>query len=106
MISGEQGSVVRIIDDPTIAERVAKRLEGVHPNATTHVRPTAQYVSRGLQEYTIKRDGLYYVIRGFKTGKTPVELHGHFQTPLKAHNTLVGYLRRKDKFGKAIWPGQ
>ncbi len=84
---------------------LADRIKDVHPNALKRVRPTAQYVSGSLQEYTIERDsGGYYWINQYGGGKVHKSICGKFISKVDCERTLVSYLRSKDKFGRAIYP--
>lgn len=85
---------------------VAKRLSEVHPNAKKKVRPTAQFVSNGMQEYEVYLNAPYWEIKPYKGGQLPAVLSGKYQTERLAQSDLIDYLKRTDRRGKAIWPGK
>lgn len=81
------------------------KLEGIHPNALTKVRPTAQYVSAGRQEYYIVQDKLgYWRIKAWGYTKLPNELDSAFQSFQQCELYLVLYLKKKNRWGRAIYP--
>jgi len=87
--------------------RTAKALkEHLHPVATTKMRATATYVSGRLREYTIQDAKPYgYKIVPFGGGKLADEISGTFMNFRTAEKALIAYLRRTDKWGRAIYPG-
>jgi len=91
------------------AEREAllnDQFPGIHPRALVHVRPGAKYVSRGRRSFDIEIDerGMYYV-KPFGGGELPDTLKGTFTNFNTCERELIKYLRSKDKFNKAIYPG-
>jgi hypothetical protein len=78
----------------------------VHPNARKRVRPTAIYVSKGLQEYTIvpESTGMWRIVR-YMGGYLNKRLSGAFTSFGEAEAVLIKYLKDNDKFGKALYPG-
>ena len=87
-------------------DAVAERLEKVHPNSKTKVRPTALYVSNNLQEYEIKLRAPFWYISPYQGGQLPDRLLGLYQTYRLAESDLIAYLQDNDRRGKAIWPGK
>ena len=87
---------------------VAKRLEGVHPNARRRLSKDPKYVSTGLQEYLIKQQpvtGQWYIAR-YKGGQLAARLQGFFTTFQHAEEILISHLRSTERRNKAIWPGR
>ena len=86
-------------------QSLADRIKGVHPNALKKVRKDAKYVSGSLQEYSIERDisGRYRIAQ-YKGGVVHKSLQGQFISFMDCERTLISYLIRKDKFGRAIYP--
>lgn len=84
-----------------------EQFPGVHPNALKSVRPGAKYVSRGRKEYYIKQDDKsgFWRIHQYSGGLFPVRLKGNYTKYSLAEQDLIAYLKSKDKFGKAIYPG-
>ena len=83
-----------------------EQFPGIHPRALRHVRPGAKYVSRGRRSFDIEIDGrgMYYV-KPFGGGELPDTLKGTFTNFNACERELIKYLRSKDKFNKAIYPG-
>lgn len=84
---------------------VAERLAKVHPKVGKKVRPTAKYVSAHLQEYEIYHDGSLWRVMAYKGGDLPPYLRGGWMSIVECEAVLINFLRSKDKFGKAIYPG-
>lgn len=73
-----------------------------------NVRPGAQYVSDGGQEYTIEQNsktGLYFIKR-YNGGVLPKAIQGFHTSRKAAESLLIGWLITDDKLNRAIWPGK
>lgn len=79
-------------------------LSKVHKNALYRMRPDAVYASHGRQEYIIELDGSNYYIRRYRGGQLNRMLDTTFTSFKLAEETLVRWLKREDKWGKAIYP--
>jgi hypothetical protein len=79
---------------------------GVHPNALKCVSVDAVYVSGGRQEYKILQEGPYWSIRRWPRGRLPPQLRGQFLSLKECEGRLIRFLKSKDKWGKAIYPGK
>lgn len=85
---------------------VVERFKRVAPGIKrSKVRPTAKYVSMGLQEFFLEHDGSLWRIKRYKRGRLAPECQGGWMSIVEAERTLIAYLRRTDKFGLAIYPG-
>lgn len=80
--------------------------KGVHPKALRCVSNEAVYVSRGRQEYRIKQDGPTFSILRWPRGPLPRDLRGSFTSFRLCEDRLIRFLKSKDKWGKAIYPGK
>jgi hypothetical protein len=88
----------------TTAVRKKRVLKPYLPN----VRPGAQYVSDGGQEYTIEQNpktGLYFIKR-YNGGVLPKAIQGFHTSRRAAESLLIGWLITDDKLNRAIWPGK
>lgn len=79
---------------------------GVHPRALWCVSNEAVYVSGGRQEYRIIQTGPTWKIQRYRNGKMCPQLSGSFTSFKIAETRLISFLRSKDKWGKAIYPGK
>lgn len=79
---------------------------GVHPKALRCVSEDAVYVSRGRQEYRIEQSGPLWSIRRYPRGLLPKALRGAFTSFRSCEDRLILFLKSKDKWGKAIYPGK
>lgn len=79
---------------------------GVHPNALRCVSNAAVYVSSGRQEYRILQSGPTYAVKRWPRGALPRTLHGDFTSFRDCEDRLIRFLKSKDKWGKAIYPGK
>lgn len=76
------------------------------PPIFTKMRHTAKYATRGRKEYYIKQDEIgYFFVVPYKGGQRPKELTDKFTTHRLCEEALIKYLKRTDRFGKAIYPG-
>jgi len=80
--------------------------EGVHPRALRCVSNEAVYVSSGRQEYRIKQAGPTFSIHRWPRGPLPRNLRGSFTSFRLCEDRLINFLKSKDKWGKAIYPGK
>lgn len=79
---------------------------GVHPRALRCVSNDAVYVSSGRQEYRIRPSGPAFSIHRWPRGPLPRHLNGSFTSFRLCEDRLINYLKSKDKWGKAIYPGK
>lgn len=79
---------------------------GVHPNALRCVSNEAVYVSGGRQEYRIVQEGNFFSIKRWPRGVLPRTLRGRFMSFRDTEDRLIRFLKSKDKWGKAIYPGK
>ena len=82
------------------------KLARVHPKALLKTTADPTYMSAGYQEFRITQSGPYWVVKQYMGGRIAKELQGFFQTFHLAEETLIKYLRRTNRWNKAIWPGQ
>ncbi len=87
-------------------DRRPELFPGVHPNALRCVSKNPTYVSAGRQEYKIKQDGPHWVIKRWPRGVLPPHLEGSFLSFKDCENRLILFLKSKDKWGKALYPGK
>lgn len=81
---------------------------GVHPNALRCVSKNPKYVSAGRQEYRIYKEPeapMWYIKR-WPRGPLPKSLQTSFLSFNQCEEALIEYLKDKDKWGKAIYPGK
>jgi len=79
---------------------------GVHPKALRCVSSDAVYVSGGRQEYRIEQSGPTFFVRRWPRGKLPRSLQGSFTSFKLCETRLINFLKSKDKWGKATYPGK
>lgn len=79
---------------------------GVHPRALKCISEQAVYVSAGRQEYQIRQTGSMWYIKRYPRGVLPPILRGQFTSFRDCENRLINFLKSKDKWGKAIYPGK
>jgi hypothetical protein len=79
---------------------------GVHPRALRCVSNEAVYVSSGRQEYRILQSGPTFSIKRWPRGPLPRNLGGSFTSFRLCEDRLINFLKSKDKWGKAIYPGK
>jgi hypothetical protein len=95
-----------------MADAVAEAIKDVHPNAILKVAKDAQYLSGGLQSYSIVQDPYsgHWRIKGYKQSPNALnrQISGTFTTFKQANDSLIAYLRTTDRVGgrKAVWPGR
>lgn len=71
------------------------------------MRPNAQYVSAGKQEYIIEQRGKFWKIVKYKGGKNHPQLDQTFTTFGECERELIKFLRSTDRLlRKAVWPGR
>ena len=88
------------------AEALAVVFPGVHPRALTRVSTNPTYVSAGREEYLIEQEGPLWYVRRWKRGLLPPQLRTRFTSFRACEDTLIAYLKSKDKWGKAMYPGK
>lgn len=76
----------------------------MHPNALKKLSKHPEYVSGSLQEYKIYHDGSLWRIKPHKGGQLADRLKGAWTSIVDAEQTLISYLKSKDKFNRAIYP--
>lgn len=87
-------------------DRRAELFPGVHPNALRCVSKDPTYVSAGRQEYKILREGAYWRVKRWPRGVLPPQLRTDFTSFRDCEETLIRFLKLKDKWGKALYPGK
>lgn len=75
------------------------------PKVFTKMRPDAKYVSARGQEYTIEPTGTFWKVVPYKGGQLPKSLKQVFTSYNLCEQELITFLRSKDKWGKARYPG-
>lgn len=83
-----------------------KLFPGVHPNALKCVSDNPVYVTAGLQEYQILQDGPAWRIKRYPRGRLNPAISGHFTSFKLAEDALIRFIKRKDKWGRAMYPGK
>ena len=93
--------------DSRITPENAKRLfPGTHMNALKCVSNDPVYVSHGRQEYKIKQDGPYWCVKRWPRGPLAPEIRGTFLSFKDCEARLIRFIRNKDKWGNAMYPGK
>lgn len=87
-----------------MAEKVRIRL--VHPSCMKKMKLEHDYITAGLQSYTLRQNklGHWYIVK-YKGGWLHKSVQGTYTTKDEAHRRLVSYIVSTDKWGKAIYPG-
>jgi len=62
------------------------------------------FVDGRMQEWCIWHDGSLWRIYPYKGGGQPRRLEGGWMSLAECQQVLIGYLRDRDKFGRAVYP--
>lgn len=90
-----------------ITPDTANRLfPGVHLKALRCVSDDPTYVSAGRQEYKIEQDGVFWQVKRWPRGVLPRSLRTQFTSFKQCEDALIRFLKSKDKWGKALYPGK
>jgi hypothetical protein len=81
------------------------RFAGIHRDALKNIRPGAKYISSGRRSYDIRQDGQGYWYIVPYTGPLIKSLRGKYTSFKDVERALIQFLRSKDKFGRAWYPG-